>query len=113
MVDLDGARSGVRVNFPMIYQVIQNSGLKVELGGGIKTELDVITVGECRGGPAGHRLCGGLQTPDLVSYALELYGGPGGRGHRQPETARYAPPAGRRTPAWTIWNSPPKWSQSV
>ena len=46
MVDLDGARNGVRQNFPHIYEVIQQSGLSVELGGGIKSELDVITVGE-------------------------------------------------------------------
>ena len=73
MVDLDGARSGVRVNFPMIYQVIQNSGLKVELGGGIKTELDVITVGES----GVDRLVIGsaaVTNPGLVSYALGLYG---------------------------------------
>ena len=43
MVDLDGARDGVRQNFPIIYEVIQQSGLSVELGGGIKSELDVIT----------------------------------------------------------------------
>ena len=35
MVDLDGARDGTRKNFPFIYEVIQQSGLKVELGGGI------------------------------------------------------------------------------
>ena len=46
MVDLDGARDGVRHNFPFIYEVIQQSGLSVELGGGIKNELDVITIGE-------------------------------------------------------------------
>ena len=33
MVDLDGARDGVRKNFPYIYEVIQQSGLRVELGG--------------------------------------------------------------------------------
>lgn len=37
MVDLNGARDGVRVNFPYIYDVIQNAGLNVELGGGIKS----------------------------------------------------------------------------
>ena len=44
MVDLDGARDGVRKNFPHIYQVIQESALQVELGGGIKNELDVISL---------------------------------------------------------------------
>ena len=50
MVDLDGARDGVRQNFPIIYEVIQQSGLSVELGGGIKSELDVITIGEAGAG---------------------------------------------------------------
>lgn len=73
MVDLDGARSGVRENFPLIYDVIQHSGLKVELGGGIKSELDVITVGES----GVDRLVIGsaaVAKPELVRYALGLYG---------------------------------------
>lgn len=73
MVDLDGARSGIRKNFPMIYEVIQSSGLKVELGGGIKTELDVITVGES----GVDRIVLGsaaVTNPELVQYALGLYG---------------------------------------
>lgn len=73
MVDLDGARDGVRKNFPLIYEVIQSSGLQVELGGGIKNELDVITVGES--GVA--RLVIGsaaVTRPELVDYAVGLYG---------------------------------------
>lgn len=73
MVDLDGARSGMRQNFPLIYRVIQHSGLKVELGGGIKSELDVITVGES----GVERLVIGsaaVTKPELVKYALGLYG---------------------------------------
>ena len=73
LVDLDGARSGVRENFPLIYDVIRSSGLKVELGGGIKTELDVITVGES----GADRLVIGsaaVANPALVQYALGLYG---------------------------------------
>ena len=74
MVDLDGARDGVRKNFPHIYEVIQTSGLKVELGGGIKTELDVVTVGES----GVSRLVIGsaaVSNPALVDYAVGLYGG--------------------------------------
>ena len=41
MVDLDGARGGVRTNFPYIDEVLQSSGLSVELGGRIKTREDV------------------------------------------------------------------------
>lgn len=43
MVDLDGARDGRRKNFPLIDQVVRQSELKVELGGGIRTEPDLIT----------------------------------------------------------------------
>ena len=74
MVDLDGARDGVRKNFPHIYEVIQTSGLKVELGGGIKSQLDVVTVGES----GVSRLVIGsaaVSNPALVDYAVGLYGG--------------------------------------
>ena len=73
MVDLDGARDGVRKNFPHIYEVIQTSGLKVELGGGIKTELDVVTVGESG---AARLVIGSaaVSNPALVDYAVGLYG---------------------------------------
>ena len=73
MVDLDGARDGVRKNFPLIYEVIQSSGLQVELGGGIKNELDVITVGESG---AARLVIGSaaVTRPELVDYAVGLYG---------------------------------------
>ena len=73
MVDLDGARAGVRKNFPHIYEVIQTSGLKGELGGGIKTELDVVAVGESG---AARLVIGSaaVSNPALVDYAVGLYG---------------------------------------
>lgn len=73
MVDLDGARDGVRQNFPFIYEVIQESGLKVDLGGGLKNELDVITVGEAG---VGRMVIGSaaVSKPELVRYALGQYG---------------------------------------
>lgn len=73
MVDLDGARDGMRANFPYIYEVIQNSGLSVELGGGIKTELDVITIAESG---VGRLVIGSaaVTNPKVVDYALGLYG---------------------------------------
>lgn len=73
MVDLDGARDGVRHNFPLIYEVIQESGLSVELGGGIKNELDVITIGEA--GTARMVIGSAAVTkPEVVDYALRQYG---------------------------------------
>ena len=37
MVDLDGARSGARKNEEEVRAVAEHSGLKVELGGGLRT----------------------------------------------------------------------------
>lgn len=73
MVDLDGARDGVRQNFPIIYEVIQQSGLSVELGGGIKSELDVITMGEAG---AARIVIGSaaVTNPKVVDYAVKQYG---------------------------------------
>lgn len=69
MVDLDGARDGVRRNFPIIDQVIRESGLKVELGGGIRTEPDLITA---VGAGAERAVIGSaaVTNPALVDYAL-------------------------------------------
>ena len=73
MVDLDGARDGIRTNFPFICDVIQNSGLNTELGGGIKTELDVITVAEA--GVSRFVIGSAAVTnPKVVEYAVSLYG---------------------------------------
>lgn len=73
MVDLDGARGGARTNFPHISEVIQNSGLLVELGGGIKTREDVDMVA----GAGVARLVIGsaaVTNPEVVDHALAQYG---------------------------------------
>lgn len=41
MVDLDGAVEGVRKNTGIFLEVVQKSGLKVEVGGGIRTMADI------------------------------------------------------------------------
>ena len=41
MVDLEGARDGTTPNFDIVADIAQNSGLKVEIGGGIRTEETV------------------------------------------------------------------------
>ena len=74
MVDLDGARGGARTNSPYINEVIQSSGLAVELGGGIKTKADVDMVA----GSGVARLVIGsaaVTNPEVVDYALERYDG--------------------------------------
>lgn len=80
MVDLDGARDGVRANFPLIYEVIQQSGLRVELGGRRKVDP------RChhhRGGgrcPGGHRLCR-RHRPGGLGLCRKLEAGADRRGH--------------------------------
>lgn len=73
MVDLDGARDGGRINFPYIREVIEGSGLSVELGGGIKTKEDVDTVAEAG---AARLIIGSavVTDPEVVDYALSRYG---------------------------------------
>ena len=44
MVDLDGAKDGVRKNGEIVRSVCENSGLKVELGGGIRNMADLEAV---------------------------------------------------------------------
>ena len=41
LVDLDGAKSGKAENLALISEIIRESGLKVEVGGGIRTEETV------------------------------------------------------------------------
>lgn len=41
MVDLEGARDGTTPNFDIVAAVAEHSGLKVEIGGGIRTEETV------------------------------------------------------------------------
>lgn len=70
MVDLDGARDGRRQNFPIIDAVIRQSGLKVELGGGLRSEPDLITA---VGAGAARAVIGSaaVTNPALVDYALK------------------------------------------
>jgi len=73
MVDLDGAKDGVRKNGNIVAQVAQQSGLKVELGGGIRSLSDledVFSLGVYRAviGSAA------VSDPDFVRTATAKYG---------------------------------------
>lgn len=73
MVDLDGARDGVRKNGDIVQAVCEKSGLKVELGGGIRSMADleaVFALGVSRGviGSAA------VTDPDFVAEAVKKYG---------------------------------------
>lgn len=73
MVDLDGAKEGRTVNAAIFEQVAQHSGLKVELGGGIRDMHTLETyfsrgISRCILGSAA------LKNPQLVRDAVRAYG---------------------------------------
>ena len=73
MVDLDGARSGARQNGAIVQAVAQSSGLKVELGGGIRSMADLeevfaLGVWRCVIGSAA------VSHPEFVKEAVAKYG---------------------------------------
>lgn len=73
MVDLDGARSGVRQNGSIVKAAAEQSGLKVELGGGIRSMADLeevfaLGVWRCVIGSAA------VSHPEFVREAAEQYG---------------------------------------
>ena len=73
MVDLDGARSGARQNGAIVQAVAQQSGLKVELGGGIRSMADLeevfsLGVWRCVIGSAA------VSHPEFVKEAAAKYG---------------------------------------
>ncbi len=73
MVDLDGARSGVRINGDIVRRVIERTGMKVELGGGIRSmedlkAVDALGVWRFVIGSAA------VTDPDFVKAAVKAYG---------------------------------------
>ena len=73
MVDLDGARSGCRQNGAVVKEVVEQSGLKVELGGGIRSmsdleELFSLGVWRCVIGSAA------VSDREFVRHAVAAYG---------------------------------------
>lgn len=73
MVDLDGARDGVRKNSEIVQAVCQQPGLKIELGGGIRSMADLekvfrLGVSRCVIGSAA------VSDPAFVRQAVEVYG---------------------------------------
>lgn len=73
MVDLDGARSGVRINGDIVRRVIERTSMKVELGGGIRSmedlkAVDALGVWRFVIGSAA------VTDPDFVKAAVKAYG---------------------------------------
>ena len=73
MVDLDGAREGRRINADIFLQVAKESGLKVELGGGIR---DMETLDYYFKGGISRCILGSaaLKDPAFVKKAVAKYG---------------------------------------
>jgi len=73
MVDLDGAKDGVRRNADIVKRVCAVSGIKVELGGGIRTMADIEKADEL----GVYRIVIGsaaVSDPDFVQKAADIYG---------------------------------------
>lgn len=73
MVDLDGARNGERKNGAIVAQVAAGSGLKVELGGGIRSVAD-LAAADAMGVERMVIGSAAVSEPTLVAQAVEIYG---------------------------------------
>ncbi len=74
IVDLNGAREGRFVNLPVIESIIDESGVGVQFGGGIRSRGDIKTL--LRAGVS--RIVSSsmaFQRPDEWQAAIDLYGG--------------------------------------
>ncbi|MCI9186028.1 MAG: 1-(5-phosphoribosyl)-5-((5-phosphoribosylamino)methylideneamino)imidazole-4-carboxamide isomerase, partial [Oscillospiraceae bacterium] len=73
MVDLDGAKDGVRQNSELVRQVAEQSGLQVELGGGIRSMEDLEAVFELG---VSRAVIGSaaVSHPELVREAVQRFG---------------------------------------
>lgn len=73
MVDLDGARSGKRVNSDIVRAVAEQSGLRIELGGGIRSLSDLEAV-DAMGVARMVIGSAAVEDPDFVREAVRRYG---------------------------------------
>lgn len=71
-VDLDGARNGLRLNFSTVKELVSETGLKVEMGGGVKTKADVDAVALAG---VSRIVIGSAAVlhPEVVEYAVKQY----------------------------------------
>lgn len=73
MVDLDGAKDGTHANYSVVERVINETGAKVELGGGIRSIEDIQIAAKL----GVQRMIIGsaaVQNPDFVKEAVARYG---------------------------------------
>jgi phosphoribosylformimino-5-aminoimidazole carboxamide ribotide isomerase len=73
MVDLDGAKDGTQQNYEVFVQVAKETGLKVELGGGIRS-LDVVEKYLSEGISRVILGSAAVKNPQLVKDAVKAFG---------------------------------------
>lgn len=74
VVDLDGAKSKHIVNYKLLYQIASKTKLKIDFGGGLKTNEDLRIAFE----NGASQITGGsvaVDKPDLFLQWLSIYGG--------------------------------------
>ncbi len=73
VVDLDGAKSGKIINYKTLEALTSQTNLKIDFGGGIKTEKDVKIAFESG---VQQITCGSMavKNPDLFKSLLKMYG---------------------------------------
>lgn len=73
VVDLDGAREGRPLNFPLIQAIAEAVSVPVQTGGGIRTEIDLKTLANS---PVAKAVLGtsAVEAPEFVERALALLG---------------------------------------
>ncbi|MFT6717253.1 MAG: phosphoribosylformimino-5-aminoimidazole carboxamide ribotide isomerase [Saprospiraceae bacterium] len=73
LVDLDGAKSGHIVNQQVLKTITSNTSLKVDFGGGVKTNEDITLAFEC----GAQQITGGsiaAKNPEIMSEWIAKYG---------------------------------------
>ncbi len=73
LVDLDGAKSSQIVNYKVLEQIASKTSLKIDFGGGIKTDNDIRIAFEC----GAKQITGGsiaVKNPDIFKKWISVYG---------------------------------------
>lgn len=73
LVDLDGAKSQHIVNYKILESICSNTVLKVDFGGGLKSDEDLKIAFDC----GAHQITGGsiaIQNPDIFKTWISQYG---------------------------------------
>lgn len=73
LVDLDGAKSGHIVNYPVLEELASKTNLKIDFGGGVKSDEDLVMAFEC----GARQVTAGsvaVRDPERVTSWLENFG---------------------------------------